>query len=77
VIQAIIQYNKSKEPKYGTPEGCTTGILENSEELQTIIEKDWKKLEQFCLGRPRRDCAKAWHDNNLRFGIQVNSLIVI
>jgi hypothetical protein len=28
-------------------------------------------------GRPRRDCAKAWHDNNLRFGIRVNSLIVI
>jgi uncharacterized protein YjbI with pentapeptide repeats len=30
VIQAIIQDNKSKEPKYGTPEDCTTGILENS-----------------------------------------------
>ena len=45
-IQEIIKDNKSKEPKYGTPEGCTTGILENSEELQTIIEKDWKKLEQ-------------------------------
>ncbi|VVH66802.1 hypothetical protein BSPLISOX_1962 [uncultured Gammaproteobacteria bacterium] len=45
-IQEIIKDNKSKEPKYGTPEGCTTGILENSEELQTIIEKDWEKLEQ-------------------------------
>jgi hypothetical protein len=37
-LQTIIKDNKSKEPKYGTPEGCTTGILENSEELQTIIE---------------------------------------
>jgi uncharacterized protein YjbI with pentapeptide repeats len=46
VIQAIIQYNKSKEPKYGTPEDCITGILENSEQLQSIIEKDWEKLEQ-------------------------------
>jgi hypothetical protein len=40
VIQAIIQYNKSKEPKYGTPEDCITGILENSEQLQSIIEKE-------------------------------------
>jgi hypothetical protein len=39
--------NKSKEPKYGTPEDCITGILENSEQLQAIIKKDWKKLEQF------------------------------
>jgi hypothetical protein len=37
---------RSKEPKYGTPEGCITGILENSEQLQAIIKKDWEKLEQ-------------------------------
>ena len=45
-LQTIIKDNKSKEPKYGTPEDCITGILENSEQLQSIIEKDWKKLEQ-------------------------------
>ncbi|VVH67200.1 hypothetical protein BSPLISOX_2371, partial [uncultured Gammaproteobacteria bacterium] len=33
------QDNKSKEPKYGTPEDCTTGILEDSEELQAIKER--------------------------------------
>jgi hypothetical protein len=26
--------------------GCITGILENSKQLQAIIKKDWKKLEQ-------------------------------
>jgi hypothetical protein len=56
-LQRIIQDNKSKEAKYGVPENCITGILENSEQLQAIIKKDWKKY--------------------LRFGIQVNSLIVI
>ncbi len=45
-LQTIIQDNKSKEPKYGTPEGCDTGILKDSEELQAIIKKDWGKLEQ-------------------------------
>jgi uncharacterized protein YjbI with pentapeptide repeats len=45
-LQTIIKDNKGKEPKYGTPEGCITGILENSEQLQAIIKKDWKKLEQ-------------------------------
>ena len=45
-LQRIIQDNKGKEPKYGTPEDCITGILENSEQLQAIIKKDWKKLEQ-------------------------------
>jgi uncharacterized protein YjbI with pentapeptide repeats len=38
-LQTIIQDNKSKEPKYGTPEDCTTGILEDSEELQAIKER--------------------------------------
>jgi hypothetical protein len=28
-LQRIIQDNKGKEPKYGTPEDCITGILEN------------------------------------------------
>ncbi|VVH60191.1 hypothetical protein BSPCLSOX_2661 [uncultured Gammaproteobacteria bacterium] len=45
-LQTIIKDNKSKEPKYGTPKDCTTGILEDSKELQAIIKKDWKKLEQ-------------------------------
>jgi transcription termination factor NusB len=45
-LQRIIQDNKSKEAKYGVPENCITGILENSEQLQAIIKKDWKKLEQ-------------------------------
>jgi hypothetical protein len=45
-LQRIIQDNKGKEAKYGTPEDCITGILENSEQLQAIIKKDWKKLEQ-------------------------------
>jgi uncharacterized protein YjbI with pentapeptide repeats len=45
-LQTIIQDNKSKEPKYGTPKDCTTGILEDSKELQAIIKKDWGKLEQ-------------------------------
>jgi hypothetical protein len=35
-----------KKTRYGTPEDCITGILENSEQLQAIIKKDWKKLEQ-------------------------------
>jgi hypothetical protein len=43
---SIIQDNKSKGPKYGTPEDCITGILENSKQLQAIIKKDWEKLEQ-------------------------------
>jgi uncharacterized protein YjbI with pentapeptide repeats len=45
-IQTIIEDNTGKKAKYGTPKGCTTGILENSEQLQAIIKKDWKKLEQ-------------------------------
>jgi hypothetical protein len=32
-LQTIIKDNKSKEPKYGTPKDCTTGILEDSKEL--------------------------------------------
>ncbi|SSC09256.1 hypothetical protein [bacterium endosymbiont of Bathymodiolus sp. 5 South] len=44
-IQEIIKDNTAKKHD-GTPEDCTTGILENSEQLQSIIEKDWKKLEQ-------------------------------
>jgi hypothetical protein len=28
------------------PKYCTTGILEDSEELQAIIKEDWGKLEQ-------------------------------
>jgi hypothetical protein len=35
-----------KKTRYGTPEDCITGILENSKQLQAIIKKDWKKLEQ-------------------------------
>ncbi|SHN94140.1 pentapeptide repeat-containing protein, partial [bacterium endosymbiont of Bathymodiolus sp. 5 South] len=45
-IQTIIEDNTGKKAKYGTPKGCITGILENSEQLQAIIKKDWKKLEQ-------------------------------
>ena len=45
-IQEIIEDNTGKEIKYGTPEDCDTGILKDSEELQAIIKKDWKKLEQ-------------------------------
>ena len=45
-IQTIIEDNTGKKAKYGTPKDCTTGILEDSKELQAIIEKDWKKLEQ-------------------------------
>jgi uncharacterized protein YjbI with pentapeptide repeats len=45
-IQTIIEENTGKKAKYGTPKGCTTGILEDSKELQAIIKKDWKKLEQ-------------------------------
>jgi hypothetical protein len=36
-LQTIIKDNKSKEPKYGTPKDCTTGILEDSKELQAIM----------------------------------------
>jgi hypothetical protein len=32
------------QTRYGTPEDCITGILENSEQLQAIIKKDWKKI---------------------------------
>ena len=45
-IQEIIKDNTGKKTRYGTPEGCITGILENSEQLQSIIKKDWEKLEQ-------------------------------
>ena len=45
-LQTIIEDNTGKKAKYGTPKGCITGILENSEQLQAIIKKDWKKLEQ-------------------------------
>ena len=45
-IQKIIQDNTGKKTEYGVPKYCTTGILENSEEFQAIIDKDWKKLEQ-------------------------------
>ncbi|CAC9455540.1 hypothetical protein BSPLISOX_1780 [uncultured Gammaproteobacteria bacterium] len=45
-LQAIIKDNTGKEIKYGTPKGCDTGILKDSEELQAIIKKDWGKLEQ-------------------------------
>ncbi|VVH63987.1 pentapeptide repeat-containing protein [bacterium endosymbiont of Bathymodiolus sp. 5 South] len=41
-IQEIIKDNTGKKTRYGTPEDCITGILENSEQLQSIIEKDWK-----------------------------------
>ena len=45
-IQEIIKDNTGKKTRYGTPEDCITGILENSEQLQAIIKKDWEKLEQ-------------------------------
>jgi hypothetical protein len=35
-LQAIIKDNTGKEIKYGTPKGCDTGILKDSEELQAI-----------------------------------------
>ena len=41
-IQEIIKDNTGKKTRYGTPEDCITGILENSEQLQAIIKKDWK-----------------------------------
>jgi type II restriction/modification system DNA methylase subunit YeeA len=44
--QLLIKDNTGKEIKYGTPKGCDTGILKDSEELQAIIKKDWGKLEQ-------------------------------
>jgi uncharacterized protein YjbI with pentapeptide repeats len=45
-IRTIIQDNTGKKIKFGMPKYCTTGILEDSEELQAIIKEDWKKLEQ-------------------------------
>jgi hypothetical protein len=42
-ISASTPDNTGKEIKYGTPEGCDTGILKDSEELQAIIKKDWGK----------------------------------
>jgi hypothetical protein len=35
-IQTIIEENTGKKAKYGTPKGCTTGILEDSKELQAM-----------------------------------------
>jgi hypothetical protein len=37
-IQEIIKDNTGKKTRYGTPEDCITGILENSEQLQAIIK---------------------------------------
>ncbi|NYT26917.1 MAG: hypothetical protein H0A76_02790 [Candidatus Thiodubiliella endoseptemdiera] len=36
-MQAIIDENKGKDIKYGVPEGCITGVLEDNEETQAII----------------------------------------
>jgi hypothetical protein len=43
-IQTIIEDNTGKKAKYGTPKGCTIGILEDSKELQAIIKKDCSKF---------------------------------
>jgi hypothetical protein len=45
-IRTITQDNTGKKIKFGMPKYCTTGILEDSEELQAIIKEDWGKLEQ-------------------------------
>jgi hypothetical protein len=49
-IQTIIEDNTGKKAKYGTPKGCITGILENSEQLQAIIKKDWNVCVETPLG---------------------------
>uniref|UniRef100_UPI0034DDE9D9 pentapeptide repeat-containing protein n=1 Tax=Candidatus Thiodubiliella endoseptemdiera TaxID=2738886 RepID=UPI0034DDE9D9 len=36
-MQAIIDENKGKDIKYGVPEDCITGVLEDNEETQAII----------------------------------------
>jgi hypothetical protein len=38
-IQTIIEDNTGKKAKYGTPKDCTTGILEDSKELQANIKQ--------------------------------------
>jgi hypothetical protein len=42
----LFECASGKKIKFGMPKYCTTGILEDSEELQAIIKEDWKKLEQ-------------------------------
>ncbi len=44
-MQKIITANKDKELDYNLPEkGVITGELQDSDELQAIIAKDWNKL---------------------------------
>jgi hypothetical protein len=45
-MQKIIRDNEGLNPNYHVPNGCITGILEDSEEIQAIINKDWDKLKQ-------------------------------
>jgi hypothetical protein len=45
-MQTIIKDNINKSNKCYTPEGMITGTLEDSNELQAIINKDWDKLQK-------------------------------
>jgi hypothetical protein len=63
-----------KKAKYGTPKGCTTGILEDSEELQAIIKKDWKKLEQL---NKKQHCNKTATNRSPSYFFCINEVKVI
>ncbi len=45
-IQEIIKENEGKKFDYKLPKGIITGVLEDSEEMQAIIAKDWEKFRR-------------------------------
>ncbi len=45
IIKSIITKNENIEREYGVPKGIIHGELKDSEEIQSIITKDWTKIE--------------------------------
>ncbi len=45
-MQKIIKENEGEKTSHKLPKGIITGKLEDSEEMQAIIAKDWEKLER-------------------------------
>ncbi len=45
-MQKIIKENEGRETSHIPPEGIIIGKLEDSEEMQAIIARDWEKLER-------------------------------
>ncbi len=45
-MQKIIKENEGKGISHKLPKGIITGVLEDSEEMQAIIAKDWEKFER-------------------------------